>query len=400
MTAGRERGRMGSLFFATMYPQTIVSMITVIPPVMADTIGRHFGLPVEATGLFTGLLYGFVLLGNMLSSRFIDRLGPLRLSFVCVVTAGFGLALFGSGWLAGLLVATAVIGMSYGPLTPASSQVMAGHAGSPAFALMVSIRQTSVPLGGMLAGLVTPALLLRFGWQATCELLGLALAAASALFLLASPLIRRERAPPGDRRRFGLLAPLILVAGRRSLLTLAASSFLYGAIQLTLSTFLVAYLTTVVGHDLVTAGALLGASQLAGVCGRILWGTIADRYLRPRTVMVLIGIGTAASCGLTALLAGLGPTAATLPVTLLFGATASGWNGVFLAEIMREVEPAEAGLATSGSLLFTYAGIVLGPLAFGGFAALAGLPAAFEAGGLLALVGAFLARPPRRPGRT
>src|SRR4051794_17069201 len=78
----------------------------------------------------------------------------------------------------------------------------------------------------------------------------------------------------------------------------------------------------------------------------------------PRLLLALLGVGMAAACGLTSALTWTGPSLASLLVAVLFGATASGWNGVFLAEVMREVEPGAASLATSGGLLFTYAGIV------------------------------------------
>ncbi|GAC1327191.1 MAG: hypothetical protein NVSMB26_00640 [Beijerinckiaceae bacterium] len=55
---------MGSLFFATMFPQTVVAMISLAPPVMANEIARFFGLPVEMAGLYTGLVYAFVLIGT------------------------------------------------------------------------------------------------------------------------------------------------------------------------------------------------------------------------------------------------------------------------------------------------------------------------------------------------
>ena len=65
------------------------------------------------------------------------------------------------------------------------------------------------------------------------------------------------------------------------------------ALQLVLSAFLVIYLVTVVGHDLVSAGALLGLSQVAGVLGRILWGYVADRVGSPRKLLGLVGVGMA-----------------------------------------------------------------------------------------------------------
>jgi MFS family permease len=64
----------------------------------------------------------------------------------------------------------------------------------------------------------------------------------------------------------------------------------------------------------------------------------------------------------------------------LFGGSAVGWNGVYLAEVARIATPAQAGFATGGSLFFTFLGILLGLPAFAWVVELTGsYPAAFIA---------------------
>src|SRR3954470_19026874 len=387
-----------AVLFATMAPQTVVSMMSLTPPIMAEDVIATLGLPAGATGLYTGLIYFFVLLTNLLSAPLMGWVGPLRLSFACILVAGLGLVLFGSGSMAGVLIATITTGLGYGPLTPASSQVLASQSQSHGFALLVSVRQTSVPLGGVLAGLLVPQLTLRMGWQSSCVVLGLTTAAFGLVTALVLPAIRNEQA--GRRARFsgGLLGPLRFITQRGDLLTLSAASTIFGGLQLVLSSFLVIYLVTVVGHDLVSAGALLGASQLSGVLGRILWGYVADRVGSPRKLLGLVGVGMALACLATGLLSYTGPSWLAIPVVILFGATASGWNGVFLAEVMREVKPAEVGFATSGSLMFTYFGVMVGPPLFGLAAAIVGFQGAYALAAVLALAGAYLAWRMGRPG--
>lgn len=366
-----------ALLFATMFPQTALSMLSLTPPVMAAAIATSYRLPAEAAGAYSGLVYAFVLLGNLFAAPLIRRFGPLRLSFACVVGGAFSLGLFALAGTPGLLAGTVLIGLFYGPLTPASSQAIAHQAGTRSFVLIVSIRQTSVPLGGVLAGLLAPPLLYELGWVGTC----LALAAVSALaalaFAAASPLVRAETVPRGPGVRVRALEPLYLIFRRPALLRLAGASAVFGALQLTLNAFLVVYLVTAVGHDLVTAGVLLSASQVAGVVGRIVWGHLADRIGAPRTVLTGLAFGMAVTCALTAALPQFGASWLSLLVAVAFGATATGWNGVFLAEIMRAVHPAEVGVATSGALLFTYGGVVLGPPLFGALAHAVGFPTAY-----------------------
>lgn len=213
------------------------------------------------------------------------------------------------------------------------------------------------------------------------------------------PLVRTERAAGAPSRNRRLLDPPYLIVRNPALLRLAAASAIFGAIQLVLSAFLVVYLVSVVGHDLITAGALLSASQVAGILGRPAWGYLADRTQASRKVLIGLSLGMALSCTLAAALAPLGPSWLSLPVVIVFGATATGWNGVFLAEIMNAVTPAEVGAATSGGLLFTYGGIVVGPTLFGALAHSAGFVAAFLTLALGGLIAALLvsAMPRSRP---
>jgi hypothetical protein len=56
----------------------------------------------------------------------------------------------------------------------------------------------------------------------------------------------------------------------------------------------------------------------------------------------------------------------------VFGATAVGWNGVFLAEVARVAPQGQVSQATGGCLFFTFLGVVLTPLIFNLVLALGG----------------------------
>ena len=58
------------------------------------------------------------------------------------------------------------------------------------------------------------------------------------------------------------------------------------------------------------------------------------------------------------------PLAAVFAVSFVFGATAIGWNGVYLSEVARIAPPGRAGAATGASLAMTYAGVVAAPTVF------------------------------------
>ena len=66
------------------------------------------------------------------------------------------------------------------------------------------------------------------------------------------------------------------------------------------------------------------------------------------------------------------PFWAVLGICLLYGATAVGWNGVFLAEVARLAPDGRVAIVTGGTQFFTFAGVFVGPPVFGAVAAAAG----------------------------
>lgn len=386
----RRRAGSWSLLFATMFPQTVVSMVVMTPPVVADRVIAAFHLPTEVTGLYATLNYGFIAVGTLFAASLIGRMGPLRLSFACVVASGFGLALFGVSSLAAVILATIFTGLCYGPLTPSSQQAIASQGPIPNLALFLSIRQTAVPLGGVIAGLVIPPLVVACGLTTAMLIAGAAVTAGGLATAASLKIVRREVPPERAPQAPGFLAPLRTILGVRQLLGLCFASTIYGAMQIIVSSLLVVFLMTQLGRDLIGAGVMLGVSQAAAVVGRIGWGFIADRFNALRLTLGIIGLVMALACVLTGLLTPGTPDWVVAAVVFLLGGTASGWNGVFLASLMRAVPPAEAGFAASGALLFSYLGIVLGPPLFGGLALLIGFSDAFLALALVSLTGAAL----------
>jgi MFS family permease len=86
----------------------------------------------------------------------------------------------------------------------------------------------------------------------------------------------------------------------------------------------------------------------------------------PRLTLALIGTISAACALIVAVSSASWPLAAMIAVTIVFGASAVGWNGVYLAEVARRAPPGQVGTATGGSQFFTFAGALAGPPLFAG----------------------------------
>jgi MFS family permease len=134
----------------------------------------------------------------------------------------------------------------------------------------------------------------------------------------------------------------------------------------------VTYLHVALDYGLVQAGLALSVAQIGGVVGRVAWGYVADRWLGARRVLAVVAALMALSTLATALLNAQVPPVLVFTLLVVFGASAIGWNGVYLAEVARRAPPGMASMATGGTLAVTFFGVVLGPALFGALAALGG----------------------------
>ena len=96
-------------------------------------------------------------------------------------------------------------------------------------------------------------------------------------------------------------------------------------------------------------------------CRHLRIGTDADDAL---ALLALLGIGMGVTAGVTALITDHWPGAAIVLAAAAFGATAVGWNGIYLAEVVRVTSPERSAVATGGVLFFTFAGMMTGPAVF------------------------------------
>lgn len=378
--------------------QSMVSLITLAPPVFATEAARDMGFDPRLVGFYTSLVYFGAMLTSLPAGGVVQRHGALRVSQVCLVLGAAGLGLLAWGVPGLVLPAALVVGFGYGPITPASSHVLARTTPPERRGLVFSLKQTGVPLGGFLAGALVPTLALAFGWQGAA----LAVAAAAVLLAVAAQPLRAaldaDRQPSARLRGTAVQGALKVVWGDRALRLLALASFTFAAIQLSLSSYLVAFLVQEVGLDLVMAGFILAGAQTGGIIGRVVWGQVADAWLGVRPMLVALAFVMAACAGLMALVAGGGwPVPGIAALAVVFGATAIGWNGVYLAEVAHLAPPGQAGAATGGALFITYAGVAAGPSLFG---VLAGLPGgyalAFAVMGVGSALGGLLVLAARR----
>jgi MFS family permease len=358
---------------ATLAVQSLVAMALLTLPVVAPTVARALNISPAYVGLYVSIVYAGAMTASLLAGGAVRRFGAIRLSQLGLVLCAAGLVLCTVESPVAMALGAALIGLGYGPITPASSHLLALTTPAHRMSLVFSIKQTGVPVGGMLAGAIVPGVAVAVGWK----LAFLAVAAGCLLCALAvHPLCRSLDADKDRQQRIsfgnGLAGPLKLVFGQRSLAVLAAVSFFFSITQLSLTTYMVTFLHQDLGMTLVLAGMALAVSQAAGVAGRLVWGYVSDRFLGASRMLAALALLIALSAVATALLQPSSSPATVLVILSLFGASAVGWNGVYLAEVARQAPPGKASIATGGTLAMTFLGVVVGPPFFGAIAGASG----------------------------
>jgi fucose permease len=301
-------------------------------------------------------------LAALVAGGLVRRYGSVRTSQLSLALIAVGCALSASGQLALLVAGALVIGVGYGFTNPAASQLLA-RVPSRRMNLIFSLKQTGVPIGGVLSGVIVPPLTLAAGWQvalAVCAVLVAALALAIGVKRREWDTDRTADAPILT----SVAQSIRVVAGHPILRWLAGASFLYSGAQLCLTGFLVTYLVSDAGLGLVAAGTVLSFTHASGAIGRVVWGWLADRLRSGGAVLVANGVMSICGAFLVASIEPGLSLPAIVAASALFGFAALGWNGVYIAAIARRAPTGTIGLATGGSLFVTYSGSIVIPPAF------------------------------------
>jgi len=351
--------------------QTLTAFLTRIFPVIGPALTDAAQVPAEYIGYLAALNSVGTMWYLLAAGDWLPRLGPLRALQLGTIVgiAGLVLALFGSWWA--LVVASVLIGFGYGPSPTAGSEVLMQYAPARHRSLVFSIKQSGVPLGGAIAGMLIPLLFDAYGWRGAC--IGSALLVL-ALTVLVQPLrgsIDRTRDAARPLRLARLIdprmvrTPLQSLGSDRALLLCTASSVCFAIVQGSLLAFFVTYATLRLDMSLAAAGAAFALMQVTGTGGRVFAGWAADRAHSPRLVLVALGLASAATIASIAAMRPTWPGWTVQAIAAVAGIASTSWNGVFMAELSELAPRGRVGEIAAAATFFTFIGYVVGPATFG-----------------------------------
>ena len=390
-SAGADlRSLIVALVLATLV-QAFIAMALFAPAVLAPAAQAGIGVAASFVGMFVSVAFVAAAFVASLGGGQVVRYGPVRVSQFCLLWTAAGTALFMTGVPLMIVCSALAIGLGYGPITPASSAMLATRTPQRLRNVVMSIRQSGVPLGGALAGALLPGLAVAFGWQIA------ALSVVALCLILVAVLQSMRERYDGERTdvrhpdHSSQLLLLRVVFRHAELRQVALTSFTYSGMQMCLSSFLIVFLTERAGMGYIEAGAVYSAAMTGGIVSRPLWGAAADYFRRARMVLGILGVTMWLCACLLALVSPQWPYAAVIAVCMTFGVSAYGWNGIYIAEVARIAPGGNVALATGAAITLTFLGIVVMPVVFWLVVALSNsYAAAFVLVGTVALAGGLL----------
>ncbi len=348
---------------ATTAAQVAGAMGAAVFPVIAPELARVLDVQASLIGYQMSLIYGAALFGSMLFTWMVARYGGCRTTQIGMACCIIGLAVGFHASLTALMVTSICIGVAMSINLPAAAHLLFRFSPPQHRNFIFSLKQTGVPLAWALMALVAPVITLTWGWR-----WALALVLLSSLLTLLAMQTVRERWDDDRRPDLPVQARIFegvqLVWRLPALRWLGVAAFGLAFVQLCVSTFTVIMLVSEVGYTLIEAGLMLSVAQMAGVMGRIVWGWLADRTGDSLRVLQWLTAGMLLCSVAIACLRPEWPVPLTALLFALFGATAIGWNGLYIAEVARRSPPGQISIATGGAMVWNFAGILAGPTVF------------------------------------
>ncbi len=342
----------------------MASMALLVLPALAPEVAREYGIDASLIGYFITLVCVGQLVTLTYFSNVTRRYGGCRINQAghSCVALGMALTMLPAPLFIG--IGAIVVGCGYGMIGPSFSHLLMRFAPPARRNFIFSLQQTGVPIGGIAAALIAPAVALSYGWRwAVC--LSVALVACTVVMM------QRGRARWDDDRdpsaRVLAAHPLDNVMLVWRLLPLRRVALAGGAFcwaQFCVGAYTVVVCVKVFEMSLLAAGAALTVVQIASAVGRVLVGWLCDALGNTARVLACNAAVMLATCFASLWIAPGWPLMAIYGLFALYGFTTGAWAGTVLAEAGRLAPQGQVNTALSGMFVYLNAGKMIGPIVF------------------------------------
>lgn len=342
--------------------QMIVAMSNVILPTIAPKLAEILGVDPVLIGYQVSLTFGSATLATIYGGHAVLRYGAARATQIAMLFCVAGMILFAFANIPAIALGSVAIGTAAGMVNPAAAHLLVSHTPGIQRNLMFSIKQTGVPVGGVIMSLTAPAIAVKFGYQWSLLMVGVLALGVVAITQQHRETWDSDRGTAGKKKHtnFGGV-PLVVRTPNLRWISLVA--LIFSGIQRCVMSFTVIYLVTERNIGLIEAGVLFSVVQVGGSVARICWGWLADRLGSSIAVLAIICVVAAASI-FAMLNVDVNNKLLIYIIFFVLGATSLGWNGVFHAEGARLSPPGLVSVVAAGTTFFVFGGVLLGPALF------------------------------------
>ena len=333
---------------------------------LAPFIEESFHLSKAQIGLLPAALFIGQSIVALPAGWLADRWGTRKMLFILTILLSSSFFIVSiTPWFYLSLFFIVLGGLGYGSMHPTSNRGVVNWFPIHLSGTAMGIKQMGVTGGSALAGILLIPVAMAVNWRLAVI--------CSASFLLCAGLIsfcfyRDPHVPKKEKPvqpKFGAAFSRLIT--HKPLVAVSIAAMGLTSVQLSLTTYIVIYISSSLYYPLIIAGSFLALSEIGGSAGRVIWGIVSDRFFRGERSPVLIIIASiTAVCSLA--VAGLPPKASLwilVPLIFLFGFCISGFNGIWMNFASESVPREVSGMGSGFSLAIGSLGVVLGPPSFG-----------------------------------
>ncbi len=347
--------------FAAAHAAGAMAYVSVVA--MAPAIRPALGLSATEFGILAATNSAMQAALGLPIGSIIDRIGVRRsLVTACLLTGLGAWSMSIANSLAAAVAAMALIGLGYAFVNPATGKGVLEWVPAARRATGMGIKQSGVPLGGIL-GAGVGALLVYADWRHLLYLV----TAASALVMIPCLFLPTGRMSGARWSWRQMMRDLRAVLLDRNLGWYNLGIGIYQAGQFSLFAYITLFMREGLMASQPLAAACLGIAQTASAAGRLSWGLLSDFAFggRRKPVQMIVG-GTAAATLLLLIAArpGWGVWLA-VALTAVAGLTVAGHVALSQTIVVENAAPGLAATAVGYNRILTGLGGMVGPPLFG-----------------------------------
>ncbi|MDT3496764.1 MFS transporter [Bacillus toyonensis] len=355
------------LIFATI-AQTTATLITYGVGAFALFWKEEYAL----TNMESGLLVSVVSIGPLFCMLFVgkllDQYNEKWLITISSFLLGGSLLLTNivSGFK-GLLFVLLLVGMFYSVSQPGGSKVIIKWFSKENRGLAMGIRQAGIPIGGVLAGVLIPLLVIKYNLSYTIHVIGSICIIGGLLFFIFYQDLCVRKEGEQERIKTSFWVQLKAVMHKKELYPIYITGICMISLQMVLVGHFINFLVMEQSITPILAGKVFSVMFFSGMVGRITLAAVSDLFYKGnRRIPLFISVCTSIGFILMLVMSIHTITSEFLyVVSALLGFFSISWFSLFIIEVAEMASEESVGMKVSFALTLNQIAIIVAPVLFG-----------------------------------